>query len=137
MKTRIALVLTLAFVVAVVYGCRSTSPKGGIMTEERGFRIQIRDRSMSIQQGDVETARVSLKRGDYFKQDVRLEVSYPRGIRVEPNDVWIAASDRPGVELRVTARVDAALGKYPVTITGTPETGESTSDELMVTVKAR
>lgn len=135
MKTGIALALTLA--VAMVYGCRSTSPKGGIMTEQRAFRIQIRDRSMTIKQGDVETARVTLKRGDYFKQDVQLEISYPQGIRVEPNDVWIAASDRPDVELRVTARVDAALGKYPVTIKGTPETGEPTSNELMVTVKAR
>ena len=107
------------------------------MTEERGFRIQIRDRSMTIKQGDVKTARVTLRRGDYFKQDVRLEVSYPQGIRVEPNDVWIEASVRPGVELRVTAEVDAALGKYPVTIKGTPETGEPTSDELMVEVKAR
>ncbi len=134
MKAIMALALTLAL--ASICGCRSSSPKGGVTEKEQGFATQVR-RTMGIKQGDVEIVKVSLKRGDYFKQDVRLQVGVPEGLAVDPNDVLVKASDKPDVELRVTADTDAALVKYRVSIRATPVTGNPTSDELIVEVKAR
>jgi uncharacterized membrane protein len=135
MKTVMALAMMLAL--ATVCGCRSSSPKGGVTTKEQGFAIKVRRFTMGIKQGDVETAKVSLKRSDYFKQDVRLQISVPEGLTVEPNDVLVKASDEPDVELRITAATNAALGKYRIAIRGTPASGQPTSDELTVEVKAR
>jgi len=135
MKTVTALVMMLAL--ATVCGCRSSSPKGGVTTKEQGFSLQVRGSTMGIKQGDVETAKLSIKRGDYFKKDVHLEISVPEGLTIEPNDVLVRASDRPDVELRITADTDAALGKYRVAIKGTPPSGQPTSKELIVEVKAR
>ena len=133
MKTAMALAMTLAL--AALCSCRSSSPRGGVMDKEHGFKIQVRRFTLGIKQGDTETARVSLKRGDYFKQDVRLQINVPQGLMIEPNDVLVKASDGPDLELQVTAAKDAALGKYRIAIKGTPATGEQTSDEFTVEVK--
>ena len=133
MKTAMALAMTL--VMATVCGCRSSSPRGGALEKQQGFKIQVRRFTLGIKQGDTETVRVSLRRGDYFKQDVRLQLNVPQGLTIEPNDVLIKASDAPDVELQVAAAMDAALGKYRIAIKGTPATGQPTSDEFTVEVK--
>jgi uncharacterized membrane protein len=135
MRTVTALAMML--VLASFCGCRSTSPKGGVTTKEQGFTIKVRRFTLGIKQGDVETAKVSIRRSDYFKKDVHLEIDVPEGLTIEPNDVLVKASDRPDVELRITAHTDAALGKYRVAIKGTPASGQPTSEELLVEVKAR
>jgi uncharacterized membrane protein len=135
MKTAMALSLTLAL--ATVCGCRVSSPRGGIMAKEQGFKIQVPRFTVDIKQGDVETVKVSLKRGDYFKQDVWLQAVAPEGLSVDPNDVVVKASDRPEAELEVMAASDAALGKYRISIKGAPTTGQSISAEFTVEVKAR
>ncbi len=133
MKTAITLAMTLAL--ATVCGCRSSSPRGGVMDKDHGFKIKVRRFTMGIKQGDTETVEVSLKRGDYFKQDVRLQIDVPEGLAIEPNDVLVRASDSPDVELQITAAADAALGKYRIAIKASPVTGQPTSDELTVEVK--
>lgn len=107
------------------------------MEKEQGFTIRVRRFTLDIKQGDVKTVKVSLTRGDYFKQDVRLQFLVSEGLTVDPDNVLVKASDRPDVEVKLTAATDAALGKYRLAIKGSPETGESTSAELTINVKAR
>ena len=130
MKTAITIVLTLALM--AVSSCKQQSPQGGESEDER-FKISTPS-VKKVKQGEVQTATVSLKRGDYFKQDVELQIKTTTGISIEPTKVWIKASDKPDVQLRITAAKDAALGEYRVFVKGTPETGEPISAEFNVKV---
>jgi uncharacterized membrane protein len=134
MKTVITIVMTL--VLATVSGCSSSSEKGGSVVKGEGFRIIVPTLDVRLQQGEVQNVTVSLERGEYFKQDVKLEIKLPKGdgISVEPTSVVIKASDKPDVQLRVTVAQNAALGEYHISVKGFPKTGEPTSTVFTVKV---
>ena len=134
MKTAITIVLML--VLAAMYGCQSNSPRGGGMTKDVGFKIAVPTFSTEIKQGQAQNVMVSLERGDYFKQDVKLQIKTSTGISVDPTSVVIKANDKPDVQLKIAAAQNAALGEYRVSVMGIPETGESTSTTFTVTVVA-
>jgi uncharacterized membrane protein len=122
---------------AAMYGCQSSnSPRGGGMTRDVGFKIAVPTFNTVVKQGEVKNVTVSLERGDYFKQDVKLQIeaSTGIGISVEPTSVIIKASDKPDVQLRIAAVRKAALGEYDIRVMGTPETGEPTSTVFTVKV---
>ena len=91
--------------------------------------------SYTVKQGAETTISVSLNRGDYFKQDVQLDIE-ATGIRVSPSHTLIKASDKPGVKLQIAADRDAAIGEYRVTVKGTPTIGNPTSIVFTVKVEA-
>jgi len=130
MKTAMAIVLTLAL--TVVFGCMS--PKGGGLSEDEGFKIQVPTFTTDVKQGDRQTITVTLQREKFFKQDVRLQISAASGINVTPTDVLVKASDTPEVQLQIAAPKDAALGEYRINIKGTPETGLPAAIEVKVKV---
>jgi uncharacterized membrane protein len=130
MKTAMAIVMTLAL--TVVVGCGS--PRGGSAAEDEGFRISTPFFTTDIQPGDRKTVTVSVKRDDFFKQDVRLQATASPGISIDPTDVLVKASDSPDVQFRIIVPKDAALGEYRIRVLGTPETGQSTSTEIKVKV---
>ena len=133
MKTAITIVLML--VLAAMYGCQSSSsPRGGGMTKDVGFKVAVPTFSTEIKQGQAQNVMVSLERGDYFKQDVKLQIKTSTGISVDPTSVVIKANDKPDVQLKIAAAQNAALGEYRVSVMGIPETGESTSTTFTVTV---
>ena len=134
MKTAIAIVTMLA--VVSLFGCQSTSPRGGGMTQDEGFKIVVPTTAPEIKQGEVQTVAVSLQRGEFFKRDVRLEIKPSKGITVDPLKALLKASDKPDVQLRISAAKGAALGEYRVYVKGTPETGEPTQVEFTVKVVA-
>ncbi len=72
MKNAITIVLTLALI--AVSGCQSSSPRGGGMTKDVGFKIAVPTFNTEIKQGQTQSVTVSLERGDYFKQDVKLQI---------------------------------------------------------------
>ena len=133
---KIAITMVMTFVLAAVSGCQSSSSRGGGMTKEEAFKIAVPTFSTEVKQGETKNVTVSLERGEYFKQDVKLEIKASPGISVEPTKVSVKASDSPDVQLKVSASKDAALGGYQVTVKGTPKTGEPTSTEFNVTVVA-
>ena len=134
MKNAITIVLTLALM--AVSGCESSSPRGGSVLKGEGFKIAVPTFSTDIKQGEVQSVAVSLERGESFKQDVKLEIEAAKGIRVEPTSVIIKASDKPAVQLRISAAKNAALGEYRISVKGIPKTGESTSTAFNVKVVA-
>jgi hypothetical protein len=131
MKTAIAIVMTL--VLATVSGC-SSSPQGGSVVKGEGFKIAVPTLDVKLQQGEVQNVTVSLERGDYFKQDVKLQIAAAKGISVDPTSVVIKASDKPDVQITITVPKNAALGEYSVSVKGIPKTGESTSTAFTVKV---
>lgn len=134
MKIAIAIVVTL--VLTAVWGCESASPRGGGMASEETFKIVVPSTDTQVKQGEVQTVTVSLQRSELFKRDVKLEIKPSKGISVDPTKAVVKASDRPEVQLRITAAKDAALGEYRVHVKGVPESGEPTSVEFNVKVVA-
>jgi uncharacterized membrane protein len=134
MRTAIAIVMTLAL--AAISGCQTSSPRGGGMTKDAGFKIAVPTLDTTVQQGDVRAVTVSLQRGAYFKQDVRLQIEASDGISVGPTDILVKASESPEVQVRIATTNNTALGAYIVSVTGTPKTGESTSTAFTVKVVA-
>jgi uncharacterized membrane protein len=123
-------------VIAVAVGAliNSTSPRGGDLSKDEGFKISVPTFSTHVIQGDRKTVAVELKREKYFKQDVMLRFEVGQGISVEPRKIEVKASDSPKVEVQVKAPRDAALGKYLVHVEGTPENGSPTSIDFTVKV---
>jgi hypothetical protein len=68
--------------------------------------------------------------------DMALRALSP-GINVTPNSVLVKASDSPEVQLQIAASREAALGKYRVTVTGTPTTGKPAVTLFIVRVIAQ
>jgi uncharacterized membrane protein len=132
MKTVITIVMTL--VLATMCGCQSSSSSGGSVLKGKGFKIAVPTLDVKLQQGEVQNVTVSLERGDYFKKDVKLEIEAAKGISVDPSSVIIKASDKPDVQLRISAGRNAAIGEYRVSVRGIPKTGESTSTVFTVKV---
>lgn len=113
-------------------GCKSTSPLGGVESRNEEFSISVPNHS-TLKQGEVMTVLVKLDRGAYFKQDVQLDVKTD-GLTVTPNNMLIKSSGKAEASLQVSAKTDAALGDYQVTVKGTPTKGKSTSTEFVITV---
>ena len=135
MKKVIAITIVLTLVLAAV--SRGTdSPKGGSVAKGEGFNISVPTFDTKVKQGETQSVTISLERGESFKQDVTLQIKLSKGegISVDPAKVTVKASDKPDVQLTITAPKDAALGEYKVSVTGTPTTGESTSVEFNVKV---
>jgi uncharacterized membrane protein len=87
-----------------------------------------------IKQGETESVTIALNRGEMFKRDVTLDIKASKGISVEPARAVVKGSDKPEVNLRITAAKDANLGEYKIYVKATPETGEATSTEITVKV---
>jgi uncharacterized membrane protein len=132
MKNAIAVAMTL--VLATVCGCQSNSPRGGSVVKGEGFKIAVPTLDTKLKQGETQSVTVSLERGDYFKQDVKLQIEASKGISVNPTSVIIKASDTPDVQIKITVPNDAAFGEYSVSVKGIPKTGESTSTAFTVKV---
>jgi len=124
----------LTLVLVAVCGCQSSSPRGGSVVKGEGFKIAVPTLDTKLKQGEVQSVTVSLERGDYFKQDVKLQIEASKGISVEPTSVIIKASDTPDVQIKITVPKDAAFGEYSVSVKGIPKTGESTSTTFTVKV---
>ncbi len=134
MKTVTTIMMTLAL--AAISGCQSSSLRGGGMTKDVGFKIAVPTFDTDIKQGEVRAVTVSLQRGAYFKQDVKLQIQAPKGISVDPTSVLVKASESPDIQLRIATTKDTALGAYRVSVKGTPKTGEPTSTAFTVKVVA-
>ncbi len=129
-----AFMIVVALAIALVSGC--VSPQGGSMASDEGFRITAPALTTDIKQGDRQTVTVSVLRGKYFKQDVTLQATAPKGISVEPSKAKVEASASPDVQFQVRVDRNAPLGNYNVRVVATPATGAPTSMSFAVEVVA-
>jgi hypothetical protein len=104
------------------------------MTKDQGFKIAVPTRDTAIEQGKVSTLTITLERGDYFKEDVELQIQASEGLSIYPTTIRVKGSDSPDVQLRIATTTNTALGSYLVTVMGIPKTGEPTSKAFTVKV---
>jgi hypothetical protein len=137
MKNVIAITIMLTLVLAAVSN-GADSPKGGSVVKGEGFNISVPTFATEVKQGETQNVTIKLQRGDSFKQDVKLQIKLSKGegISIDPAKVTVKASDKPDVQIKITAPKNTALGEYKVSVTGTPTTGEPTSVEFNVKVIA-
>lgn len=129
----------LAVTLLASSGCSlNRSGKGGNVSSAEGdFRVTAPLLETRIRQGEVQTVRVDLQRGEYFNQDVRMKVVAPEGLSIEPSTFIVRASDKEAVQLVITADDHAALVSHDVEVQATPETGKATWVQFPVRVIKR
>jgi uncharacterized membrane protein len=132
MKT--ALVVGLIGIAALV-GCNK-SDEGGRAGNDT-FRVVGPATATDIKQGEVQTVRVSVERGEGFKQGLKLEVKAPAGLQVDPERTTVQPGDKGDVQLKITAAKDAPLGAQKIAVKGTPDKGETAEIEFKVVVSAK
>ena len=135
MKNKYAFVAVSLLALTGLFGCE-TSPRGGGATAADSFRLIVPGSPIVMKQGAVQTVEVSLVRGDYFKQDVRLNLRSSPGLNVDPSTTVIRASERPLSLIKLGVGKDVALGEYRVTVTAAPVAGEATMADFRVNVIA-
>ena len=123
-------------VAAALTGCKSKSEKGGGAGSDT-FKIVVPATATDVKQGELQTVRVAVERGDGFKQQVKLELKAPAGIQVEPKDATVQPGDKGDLQLKITAAKDAAIGEHKIMVKGTPDKGEPTETEFNITVSAK
>ncbi len=125
-----------AFIVAAALtGCSKSSEKGGGAGSDT-FKIVVPAMATDVKQGELQTARVIVERGDGFKQGVKLELKAPTGLQIEPSDATVQPGDKGDVQVKITAAKDAAIGDHKIMVKGTPDKGEPTETEFTITVSA-
>lgn len=120
---------------AVVVGCNK-SEEGGRGGDDT-FRIIVPPMATNIMQGEVQTIRVSVERGEGFKQGIKLHVKTPDGLQVDPDSTTVKPGDEGDVQLVLKAAEDAPLGDQMVQVHGAPDKGEAVEIEFKVTVSAK
>lgn len=123
-------------VVLALTGCKTKSEKGGGAGSDT-FKIVVPAMATDVKQGELQTVRVTLERGDGFKQQVKLELKSPAGIEVDPKDTMVQPGDKGDVQVKITAAKDAPLGEHKIMVKGTPDKGDSTETEFKITVAAQ
>ena len=121
---------------AALTGCSKSSEQGGGAGSDT-FRIVVPTMTGDVKQGELQTARVTVERGDGFKQRVKLELKAPTGLQVEPSDATVQRGDKGDIQLKITVAKDAPLGEQKILVKGTPDKGEPTETEFKITVVAK
>ena len=122
--------------VLAITGCKTKSEQGGGAGTDT-FRIVVPRTATDVKQGELQTVRVAVERGEGFKQRVKLELKAPTGIQVEPKDATVEPGDKGDVQLKITVAKDAAIGEHKIQVKGTPDKGEPTETEFNITVSAK
>ena len=130
MKTLIAFGMLLALL--TTSGCWNTSNQGGTAPLNEAFSITVPS-SSTVKQGGTTNFVVKLNRGADFKRDVQLDLS-ANGISLSPSSILVKASEKPDVQVIITASSNAALGDYLISVKGTPSSGLSASTSFTAKV---
>lgn len=130
------LLVGMLIAAAALMGCSKSSEKGGGAGSDT-FKIVVPAMATDVTQGELQTIRVTLERGDGFKQQVKLELKAPAGIEVDPKDTTVQPGDKGEVQVKISAAKDAPLGEHKIMVKGTPDKGEPTETEFKITVAAK
>jgi hypothetical protein len=96
--------------------------------KKESFKLKGPESTEKVEQGASKTFAVSISRDSNFKDNVTLKAEASDSkVHVKLDPPEFKASDKKDVEAALTADGDAPLGKGQVSITGTPESGSSTT----------
>jgi len=136
---------TVAALAVTLVGCGNRSPEGGQPGTHDSFRISAPSGTASsmtaptIKQDTDQTIELTVKADSAFSgKKVDLKVEAPKGLHasVKPASVDLAANQEQKIQLVVHAEKDAPAGEFTIKVTGTPEKGNPTTDNVKVKVEA-
>ena len=117
-------------------GATTTTTKKQTDASDREFSVKVPSGATNVTQGKQKEVTISLSRGSNFKEPVKVKIEAPAGIKVVPAETTIPADDNKA-KVVVEAAPDATVGRHTVTVTGIPETGNSTSVDMDIDVKKK
>ncbi len=120
---------------AVFVGCTKSETGGGAGNDT--FKVVVPALATSVKQGELQTVKVSIERGDGFKRSVKLEFKSSTGITVDPASTTVQPSDKGDVQLKIAAANDAPLGESLILVKATPSQGEAAETQIKITVSAK
>lgn len=105
---------------------------------EHTFSLSVPFVAVDLAQGEEQSIRIGINRGENFGEQVEIKVSdLPMGVTVETKEPVITQGST-GVELTLKAADDAALGDFTAKVTGhTTSSGADFSKEIKLTVSQR
>jgi hypothetical protein len=114
--------------------CSNQSPEGGTPGTNSTFKLSGPTIKPSIKQGDTETVKVSVNRDKNFHQTVNLDVKAPDKIKADLDRTTVKDGESTDLNLKINPAADAPPGDHTITITGKPESGQSTTLQVTVNV---
>lgn len=136
---RILMSVMVLFVGGLV-GCNQ-SERGGRVTENTPssstFRVSAPVTATTIKQGDKQTVKLTVDRGNEFKEAVTLKAEPSTGLSVDLDPKTVKPGDPETVTATVSVDKEAALGEHKVKVLATPATGNATNVEFKVKVEKK
>jgi hypothetical protein len=114
----------------------SKTPPPQAQNRDETFKVKVPSGGTNVTQGKREEVTISLSRGDNFNDTVHLKFSAPAGLKVVPADVSIKRGETK-TNVMVEAAEDAPVGRQTITVTGSPESGKSTSVNMDIDIKKK
>jgi uncharacterized membrane protein len=116
--------------------------EGGDAQVDFSLNVAVRDsftfklpNRVDLKQGEETTVSVEIARASKFDSDVALKFSdLPSGVSIEPTTAVIKATDA-ATRFQLTATKDAAVGRFDITVTGTPVDGIVVKDVWQLDVQ--
>jgi len=133
-------VLVLSLAIVGLIGCNSDTggKKDNNTKRSETFSLKGPETSTTIKQGDKHTVKVTVNRGNDFKQDVSLSAEAPKGLSVDldPKELKAGSGDET-VTATVTADKDAAVGDHEIAVSAKPKEGNSANVKIKVKVEGK
>src|SRR5437868_9581142 len=111
MRTITAGLVTLGLIALV--GCNTSPPggsggsrgtgSGGATSRAATFNIHAPATTTTLKQGETKEVKLTVDRGKEYKDDVTLKFEAPKGLKVDPAEHMVKASDPEEVAVKVTA----------------------------------
>ncbi len=93
--------------------------------------------SETITQGDAKDAKITIKRGTDFKEDVALSFeNMPKNVTITPDKPVIKASDKD-VTVNIKTTADSAIGDFDVKVVGKAKDGPPADSTMKLTIKKK
>ena len=128
---------------ALTLGCNKETEEGGPGAtpgaqsqngdlEEATFTLTLPDGVNATQTEDTESS-ISLNAGDKFNQEVKVDLTVPAGVKIEPKSFTLS-KNKDEQKLMIRADATATEGDHVVKVVGTPATGKEVPSTFKVTV---
>lgn len=127
-------------------GCTKESDKGGPgatqaqksstdakEADKMTFAAEVSSITTTVEQGGRDEVKLSIDRGENFKEAVALTFKPPAGVSVVPANASIAPAEEE-TKVTIEAAADAAPGDTHIDVTFTPQTGKAVEKQIPITV---
>jgi uncharacterized membrane protein len=122
------------FLLTVAVGCNRSNPGGDTTQSKSQFTMRGPTMATSIAPDDPETVKITVNRGNEFKENIKLTAQAPKHIAADLSATNLTPSDKGEFEIKLVAHDEAAVGEHVVKITATPSTGAATTLDVKVKV---